>query len=114
MTYYEEIIVIFCNIFAFVITELLFNLGDQEKVTAELHKDVNELIDLDSHIQLHDRANNELLIIPENTATTSEPSSDEDEDDSTNHSAYVFLNLFLLIDYLKKWILLCNLLLRPC
>ena len=39
-----------------------------------MHKDVNELIDLDSLIQLYDRANNELLIIPENTVTTSEPS----------------------------------------
>ena len=30
-----------------------------------MRKDVNELIDLDSPIQLYDRANNELLIIPE-------------------------------------------------
>ena len=43
-----------------------------------MHKDVNELIDLDSLIQLYDRANNELLIIPENTVTTSKPSSDQD------------------------------------
>ena len=35
---------------------------------------MNELIDLDSPIQLYDRANNELLIIPGNTVTTSEPS----------------------------------------
>ena len=43
-----------------------------------MHKDVNELTDLDSLIQLHDQANNELLIIPENTVTTSKPSSDQD------------------------------------
>ena len=39
-----------------------------------MHKDMNELIDLDSPIHLNDRANNELLIISEYTVTTSEPS----------------------------------------
>ena len=59
-----------------------------------MHKDVNELIDLYSPIQLYDWGNNELLIIPENTVTTSEPSSDEDESDSSDHSMYVFMYLF--------------------
>ena len=42
-----------------------------------MHKDVNELIDLDSPIQFYDWVNYELLIIPENTVVT----SDEDEPD---------------------------------
>ena len=59
-----------------------------------MHKDMNELIDLDSPIQLYDWANNELLIIPEKTITTSEPSSGEGESDSSDHSMYVFMYLF--------------------
>ena len=59
-----------------------------------MRKDVNELIDLDSPIQLYDRANNESLIIPENTVITREPSSDEDKSDSSDYSMYVFMYLF--------------------
>ena len=40
-------------------------------------------------LQLHDPVNNELFI-PENTVTTSKPSSNEDESDSTDHSMLVF------------------------
>ena len=50
-----------------------------------MHKNVNE----------HDRANNELFIIPEITVNTSEPSCHEDESDSTDHSTHVFLYLFI-------------------
>ena len=59
-----------------------------------MHKDVNEIIDLDSLIQLYDRAINELLSIPKNTFTISVPSSDEDESDSSDHPMYVFMYLF--------------------
>ena len=51
-----------------------------------MHKDVNELIDLDSPIQFYDWVNNELLIIPANTVVT----SDEDEPDLSDHFMYVF------------------------
>ena len=54
-----------------------------------MHKDVNELIDLDSPIQLYDQGNNEFLITPENTVATSVPSRDEDESDLSDHSTYV-------------------------
>ena len=54
-----------------------------------MHKDVNELIDLDSPIQLYDQWNNEFLITPENTVATSVPSRDEDESDLSDHSTYV-------------------------
>lgn len=50
-----------------------------------MDEDVNELINLDSAIQLHDRENNELLVIPENTVTTRTSSRYEDEPISSGH-----------------------------
>ena len=41
-------------------------------------------------LQLHDPVNNELFI-PENTVTTSKPSSNEDESDLTDHAGFLYL-----------------------